>query len=200
MSENKNINMIPGATLQMMHVSQNDIGRTFAVELFEGTTPYEIPSGATATIEGTKPSTLGYKVTGTISTNTAGNRNKITFTATKQMTDEWGEILSEIKIKNGTTQLGTANFILSVEKDPHPDTVTDGSVDTLIPEITALVRRVEAAVVDADRAEAAMNGAIQAKEDAETAAELAQSVLTISGEATYSVDEDNDLWLNLTFN
>jgi hypothetical protein len=200
MSEKKNINLIPGLALQTLHVSQNDVGRTLVVELFEGSSAYAIPADATATIEGTKQSTLGFKVTGVISTNSAGIRSVVTFVTTKEMTDEWGEILTEIKIKKGTTQLGTANFILSVERDPHPETTTDGSIDTLIPEITALVRRVEAAVVDADRAEAAMNGAIEAKEAAETAAELAQSVLTISGEATFSVDEDNDLWLNLTFN
>lgn len=145
MSERKNINLIPGLALQTLHVSQNDVGRTLVVELFEGSSAYAIPADATVTIEGTKQSTLGFKVTGVISTNSGGIRSVVTFVTTKEMTDEWGEILSEIKVKKDTTQLGTANFVLSVEKDPHPDNTTDGSAEELIPTITALVERIEEA-------------------------------------------------------
>lgn len=136
--ETRNINIIPGGTTAVIHVSQNDVGRTIEFNVQDRTEWFDL-AGATVKIQGTKPSGLGYSLEGTISGHTA------TFVTNKQMTDEHGSIASELKITRGDMVIGSGNFILSVERDPHPDSTTDGSVEELIPQITILVERVEAA-------------------------------------------------------
>ena len=137
--ETRNINIIPGGTTAVVHVSQNDVGRTIEFNVQDRTEWFDL-TGATVKIQGTKPSGLGYSLTGTVSGHTA------TFVTDNQMTDEYGSIASELKITRGNMVIGSANFILSVERDPHPDSTTDGSAEELIPQITVLVERVEAAV------------------------------------------------------
>lgn len=137
--ETRNINIIPGGAAAVIHVSQNDVGRTIEFNVQDRTEWFDL-TGATVKIQGTKPSGLGYSLTGTVSGHTA------TFVTDMQMTDEHGSIASELKITRGDMVIGSANFILAVERDPHPENTTDGSADSLVPAITLLVERVEAAV------------------------------------------------------
>lgn len=137
--ETRNINIIPGGATTIVHVSQNDVGRTIELNVQDRTEWFDL-TGATVKIQGTKPSGLGYSLTGTVSGHTA------TFVTDMQMTDEHGSIASELKITRGDMVIGSANFILAVERDPHPENTTDGSADSLVPAITLLVERVEAAV------------------------------------------------------
>ena len=137
--ETRNVNITPGGQPPIIHVSQNDVGRTITINVTDGTGWYDL-TGCSAALAGIKPSGLGFTVNGTISGHT------VTITTVKLMTAEYGNIACELKITKGTTKIGTANIILAVEKDPHPENTTDGNVDELIPEITALVERIEAAV------------------------------------------------------
>lgn len=144
MPQTKNINLVPGVgPTQYINVSQNDVGREILLNLKDNSDWYDL-TGCTVTLAGTKPSGLGYTVAGTI------DGHQVTITTTEQMTDEYGTIASELKITKNDTVIGSANVILSVEKDPHPDGTTDGSADQLIPELTILVERVEAAVAKAE--------------------------------------------------
>lgn len=144
MPQTKNINITPGQMpTQVVHVSQNDVGREIIFNIKDAEGWYDL-TGCTVALAGIKPSGLGYTVAGTVS------GHQVTIVTTKQMTDEYGSIASELKIASGNNIIGTANIILAVERDPHPDHTTDGSVDTLIPEITILVERVEAAVAKAE--------------------------------------------------
>lgn len=144
MPQTKNINITPGQMpTQVIHVSQNDVGREIILNIKDAEGWYDL-TGCTVSLAGLKPSGLGYTVAGTVS------GHQVTIVTTKQMTDEYGSIASELKIASGNNIIGTANIILAVERDPHPDHTTDGSVDTLIPEITILVERVEAAVAKAE--------------------------------------------------
>ena len=137
--ETRNVNITPGGQPPIIHVSQNDVGRTITINVTDSTGWYDL-TGCSAALAGIKPSGLGFTVNGTISGHT------VTITTVKLMTAEYGNIACELKITKGTTKIGTANIILAVEKDPHPENTTDGNVDELIPEITALVERIEAAV------------------------------------------------------
>ena len=134
--QNININITPGDYPQTLYFSQGDIGREFKINV----TDYEIPNGATVKIQATKPSGFGFSVAaGTISENT------VTFVTTAVMTDEAGRFQAELQITDGSNVLGTANFLMAVELNPHPEGTTDGSQGTIIPELTLLVERVEAA-------------------------------------------------------
>lgn len=116
-----NLNIIPNGAIKRVHVSQNDVGRTLTFELFNNSTSYTIPSGATVKIQGTKPSGLGFSETCTVSGNT------VTIDTTEEMTDEFGYIEAELQITNSGDVLGTSNFVLVVEKNPHPSNTTDGT-------------------------------------------------------------------------
>lgn len=116
-----NIDLIPNGAIKRVHVSQNDIGRTLTFNLFNDSLAYTIPNGATVKIQGTKPSGFGFSETCTVSGNT------VTIDTTEAMTDEFGYIEAELQITNSGDVLGTSNFILAVEKNPHPSNTTDGT-------------------------------------------------------------------------
>jgi hypothetical protein len=120
------INLVPGlSTPPVVNVKQGDIGRPIAFRVMDGTGLMTAIAGATAKIEGTKPSGLGFSVTGTIS------GNMVTLDTTEAMTQEAGRIPAEISFTKTGLVLGTANFILAVERDPHPENVIDGTYETM---------------------------------------------------------------------
>lgn len=133
--ENFNLSITPNNFPQTLRFSQGDIGRDFTLNLIG----YTIPSGATVKCEGTKPSGFGFTVECTV------DGNAVSFSTTEEMTDEAGRFPAQLKITSGGTLLGTANFIMWGEADPHPDGTTDGSQGTIVPELTLLVERIEAA-------------------------------------------------------
>lgn len=116
-----NLDLIPNGTIKRVHVSQNDVGRTLTFELFNNSTSYEVPSGATVKIQGTKPSGFGFSETCTV------NGNVATVDTTEAMTDESGNIQTELSISYDDVVIGTSNFVLAVEKNPHPSNTTDGT-------------------------------------------------------------------------
>lgn len=138
--ETRNINITPGGTTPVIHVSQNDVGRTIILNITDGNDWYDL-TGCTVKLQGTKPSGLGYTVAGTV------NGHTVTIITTKQMTDEYGNIASELNVTKNDLAIGTANLILAVERDPHPEHTTDGSVEELIPTITLLMETAEAYAV-----------------------------------------------------
>ena len=150
-TQTNNVNVKPKSYLPEFHVSQNDVGRTLTAHLVSDDGDITIPVGATVTMAGTKPSGLGYTVTGTI------DGSDVSFDTDAVMTDEPGRIVSEIRIVQGNTVIGTTNVVLSVEPNPHPDDTTDGQREPLINEITALL---ESITEQADRAEAVTKAVI----------------------------------------
>lgn len=150
MPQTKNVDISPGGTTPIIHVSQNDVGRAITLNVSDGTGWYDL-TGCSAALAGVKPSGLGFTIAGTVSGHT------VTITTEKLMTSEYGNIACELKITKGDVKIGTANMILAVEKDPHPEHTTDGNVDELIPEITVLVERAEAA------SETALENALKAE-------------------------------------
>lgn len=136
-TQTNNVNIKPKSYLPEFHVSQNDVGRTLTAHLVSDEGDISIPIGATVTMAGTKPSGLGYTVTGTI------DGSDVSFDTDAVMTDEPGRIVSEIRIVQGNTVIGTTNVVLSIEPNPHPDDTTDGQREPLINEITALLHAIE---------------------------------------------------------
>lgn len=129
--ENK-IDLTPGVGIkQRISVSQYDVGRAITVNLFDGYEPYAPPTGATTVIHGTKPSGLGFTVTGTI------NGTVAVFTTTAEMTAESGYMDAEIQITAGGAIIGMANFIFYVEKSPHPTGTVDGTTADVVNAIEA---------------------------------------------------------------
>lgn len=138
MAQNKKVDITPGGVIPVLHVSQFDVGRTITFNLMDNTEAYTVPSGATVKIHGTKPSGLGFTVTGSVSGSV------VTISTTDVMTDEYGLIPCELSITSGNTILGTANMTLDVEMAPHTEDTIDGRADRIVPELTLLVRELEA--------------------------------------------------------
>ena len=176
MAQQIRLNMAPGSLPEVFRVSQGDKGRELTAVLEDGGTAFVIPQGATAKLVGTKPSGLGFQITATC----AGNI--VTIITETTMTNEHGRIPAEIRITDANElRIGTANVVIDVEPDPHPDNTTDGDAEELINEITELVNRAENAQEAAEtaqgKAEDAQTAAETAQgkaEDAQTAAETAQ--------------------------
>lgn len=140
MPQTKNVEITPGkGEPVVINVSQGDIGRTITLNIKDGSEWFDL-TGCTAKLVGVKPSGLGFTVSGTVSGHT------VSISTVKLMTAEYGYIACELKIEKTGVTIGTANMVLAVERNPHPDATTDGNADELIPELTILVERVEAAV------------------------------------------------------
>lgn len=124
MTQIKNVNIVPDGNIIRVHVSQNDIGRQLQFNLYDGALAYTPTAGSTVKIQGTKPSGYGFSETCT------WDGNVVTVDTTEGMTQEYGNIMCELEITLDNDVLGTSNFILAVEKNPHPSSVTDGTVAT----------------------------------------------------------------------
>ena len=130
------LNLIPGACSPEVHLSQYDKGRVVPFKLADGKSAYNVPAGSAIVVKATKPSGLGFIVPVSFEGDTA------TMTITETMSNEYGRFPAELSITNGGTLIGTANFVLNVEKSPHPEGTTDGDAETLIPELTLLVNEI----------------------------------------------------------
>lgn len=139
MIQSKTVDITPmKITLPVIEMSQYDLGRQVIVHMKDGSDWFDL-TGYTAKLQGTKPSGFGYTVDGVV------DGHDITFASNYDMTSEAGFIPSEVRLTKNGVSLGSLNVILRVEKTPHDVSVTDGSPETIIPEMTELVERAEAA-------------------------------------------------------
>lgn len=167
MAQTINVNTTPGQFMPTLYYSQGDIGREFEIVL-ASSDGWSIPAGATVEMVATKPSGFGFSVAGTLTDNVAS------FTTTETMTNEHGRYPAEIRITSNGDVIGTANFYLSGEKDPHPAETIDGDASEIMPELTLLVERVETA------ASSVLDMTVNA------------STLSAGSQATYSYDEETN--------
>jgi len=139
MIQTKTVDITPmKITLPVIEMSQYDLGREIIIHMKDGSDWFDL-TGYTAKLQGTKPSGFGYTVDGVV------DGHDITFASNYDMTSEAGFIPSEVRLTKDGVSLGSLNVILHVEKTPHDVNVTDGSPETIVPEITELVERAEAA-------------------------------------------------------
>ena len=179
MSQNVNVNLVPGNYPKEFHVSQYDVGRQLVANIVDSTGAYSIPSGATVTLVGTKPSGFGFTLNGSV-----GSGGVVTFSTTATVTAEYGRIPCELRITSGSTILGTANCMLIVEESPHPEGTTDGDGEQIISEITLLLQRITEQADRADSAkESAASSATSAAGSASAAASSASSAATSATQA-----------------
>lgn len=119
----------------VVHVSQNDVGRQFQLKLFDGASPYTMPQGTTARVDGIKPDKKGFSYPDAVSVS----GNVVTVTTKQQMTIVAGEVVCEIRFSLGGNDIGTLNFKMLVEPSPINED-TDIS-ETDLPAIMELGRQ-----------------------------------------------------------
>lgn len=120
--ETIDLNLIPGETPPVCHVSQFDVGREIKVNLYDGANVYTLAGNETLVLDVRKPDTC--IVTESL-TNTSSTFVKVV--TTQQMTACPGQNICEIKITKGSQIIGTLNFIMEVEEDPLNNGVTSQS-------------------------------------------------------------------------
>ena len=149
------LDMRPGAVPKIIHLSQYDSDFSLVFRLHASFGTLNIESGTTAEIRGTKKSGTGYSASATLNTT----NNTVTVAGDAQMTAVAGQNIYEIVLIKNNKVLGSANFILLVERAAlDADTITDATV----------LRNLEAIVEGAETA-------TQAAEDAEDAADRAEA-------------------------
>lgn len=137
------LNVVPGGIIPVMHVSQYDVGRELKFVLYDGYDTADITTGMTVTIEGTKPDGHGFQYSGVLdqSTHTA------TFVTTEQMTVLAGAIECKLTLYLNSQRIGTALFILDVEKAGinYSTIISDTELPLIIAQATEQMERAEAA-------------------------------------------------------
>ena len=157
------IDMIPDGAPVVVHVSQYDTAaRRLSFELYNGGVAYELPAGAVASIAGTKPDNTPFLYAMTVS------GNLVSIDLQQQMALVAGDVPAEIQITGAEGKIGSANFIIRVERGP----IDENSVisETDLPIFEQLV----------SDAQAAANEAQTAAEDAADAAESVGSIVPAS--------------------
>lgn len=163
------LNMIPGGIQPRIHVSQYDAGsRTLVFQLFQGDggngTEFEIPEGATVTIDGTKMQDK--KSFSYICTYTG---NSVTATVSQQMTAACGEVECQLTVNKSGSVLGSANFLLVVEHAVLPE-----DADLSETEIASLETWKNQALQAAEQAEASETSAAASASAASDSANAAK--------------------------
>jgi hypothetical protein len=157
-----NLNLVPGKVRPVVHASQYDVGRTFRCNLFDGSLAYTLDAAAEVSIEGQKPDSCIF-----IYEVSHGATSYVDITTTEQMTAVSGITECELRIRLNGSDVGTANFLLEVEKaSTENGTLSDSDI--------SLLRQVEnnteaAATV----AQGAANSAAASAADAEDSAAAA---------------------------
>ena len=153
------IDMIPDGAPVVVHVSQYDTAaRRLSFELYNGGVAYELPAGAVASIAGTKPDNTSFLYAMTVSGNI------VSIDLKQQMALVAGDVPAEIQITGAEGKIGSANFIIRVERGP----IDENSVisETDLPIFQQLVSDAQEAASDAQTA-------------ADTASTAASSVASI---------------------
>lgn len=194
------LNLRPGGVLPRVNVSQYDKGQSVTCKLYDGATPYTIPTGSGATVTGTKPDGNGFTYLCTKTDNT------FVFEITEQMTAVAGNTTCELVLAHGDDRIGTINFILDVEKaalsqdTPISDTdiaVIEG-MPALVAEAQGYAEQAEAAMTSKqDKTDNALNTTnktiVGAINEVNSAVNTKASVASLNSEASTRASADSNL-------
>lgn len=161
--QNYNLDLVPSGTPLVVYVSQFDKGgRRLSFTLYKDNVAFTLPTGASATILGTKPDKIAFMY----AMQTSGN--KLYIDVTEQMTAVAGPVQCEIRVSNTAGEkIGSSNFIIYCEKTPLDSDAVISETD--IPVFEELVAQANTAAAEANTASAqAQQYAQQAQESAES--------------------------------
>ena len=198
-----NLDLTPGGIPLVVHASQYDANSRFLVfNLLERDGAADLPNVVRAAIRGTKPDGNGFDYEAVYAAATEIGPPSVTVLVTEQMTAMAGRVVCEIYLFTGTPatteheaspdfqQLGSANFILSVERSAlDKDTLlSDSEIRQLVDvidrtdEILAAAATSDAAMVEIQtltwQTQAAQREAALSAEEASGSAESAAASAT----------------------
>lgn len=179
------VNMVPGGVTPVIHVSQYDDGYGITANLIENSGTYTVPTGATVSIEGTKPDGHGYAYLCTY------QDNAVVIPVNTQMTAVKGKHPCELVVRKEGLRVGSKNMIMAVEvAGLGEDTIIS---DTELPAIISLAQeQEEAAAASATTASSAATNAVSARNAAiEAAQAAAQSAASLTVDTELSSTSTN---------
>lgn len=179
------IDLIPAGDPLIVHASQYDKeARILAFDLYVGGVAFEMPAGATAQIRGTKPDDTVFSYAMDIDGTT------VSIPIAQQMALVAGDVPCEIRITgDGSSHLGTANFILRIERSALDEEAAESASDIplfeqLVNEATEAATEARTAAGDAEAAQTAAEAAQSAAETLIPASGTAGQVLTKTSTGT----------------
>lgn len=180
-----NTGIPPVVTLKQYDKTVDATGKQLQFELYSGATLYEIPSGARATIRGTKPDLTGYEYECTFSGSV------ITVNVSEQMTVCAGRHNAEIRITKDDNILGTASVTLNIERSALSDATPVSKTDLPLIEKAAeaynkVQGKVEEASASAASAKASSDKANTSEKNAKTSETNAKKSETASASSATS--------------
>ena len=113
----------------VVHVSSGDSGIPITFEMYDGNEAFEIPSGAVISVQGTRRDGASWITTGTAS------ENEVTFTSPSAMAAVEGAGIAEVSITSGAETVGSANFLVLVERATIPNGVSYSSDPSVFQDI-----------------------------------------------------------------
>jgi hypothetical protein len=136
LTQTYDLSITPNHSIVKVHASQWDEGeRQFVFNLYNDSGLYEIPTGATVEIRGTKADGHGIAIsTSTNPNDVSYSGSTVTVKTTKQMCACAGEQDFKINIQSGNKLLASARYTLVVDEDTlTPDTdISDSDIPTII--------------------------------------------------------------------
>lgn len=176
------LDVTPGSVPLYIHASQYDgESRTFEFRLFSSAGVLALPDGCTAAVKGTKPDGNGFSYDAEL------NGTNVTVILTKQMTAVAGQVKCEIVLSLGETELGTANFILSVERAAlDKDTLISGSE---IRELVEVIDRTDEIIAAAKLADESQKNIKTYSAEAKTAAKNAADSASDASDTLIQVEK-----------
>lgn len=151
--QNTKLNFIPNGVSEKIYASQYDVGRAFSFNLYDGSSIYTIPSGASITINGLKADGKAfiYNMDDKIAEGSSENvvsfsGSTITIKTTQQMTAVDGDVECQIRISESGHDIGILNFIMNVQINPAADgDISETDIPSIIAIATEQMERAEAA-------------------------------------------------------
>ena len=159
------VDMIPNGVPLVVHVSQYDTeARTLIFELYKGDVAYEVPAGAVASIAGTKPDKTAFIYPMVI------DDNVVSIDLKQQMAIVAGDVLAEIQITNSSGKIGSANFVIRVERGPIDEDSVISETDLpifeqLVSDAQTAASDAQTAAEDAAKDAAKIEASLEAKQD-----------------------------------
>lgn len=115
-----NLDIVPGYAPPIISVSEYDIGRSYEVTLLNDGAAFTIPTGTTASIEGTLEDYVEHSIRVKRSIFNVDNltieNNKIYFELNENMTPFSGEVWCKIRLTKDDKPISTCGFIMEVDR------------------------------------------------------------------------------------
>ena len=190
------LNLIPSGVMPVVYINQGDAGYDKEFLVYNDDSPYNVPSGVSATIRGKKADGYGVTEAATLTTGS----NLVTVTITEQMVAAAGENLYELVfVDTDGLRIATINMVWAVKADALGDAVISNSDLNYVNEALDKIQNAEAMKNQLDTNTNRIAEEVAARtsaDEAETAARIAADTTlqnNIAAEASARFAQDNVL-------